>query len=344
MQIGQRYNLVAVRESGPGMFLDTGDGSEILLPGAEIPQGLEAGSRVDVFVYRDSEDRPVATTRSPKIMVGQCAYLRVVAVNRMGAFLDWGLPKDLLVPFAQQAERMEAGKSYVVTAYVDRNTDRVVASSRLGRWLQEQGGVFQAGEPVDLLIASRTDLGWKAVINHTHVGLIFHQDAVRPLKSGHRMKGFIKRIRKEDGRIDLAVTRDQITFRRSLGEEIIGHLQLQGGRSDFTDRTPPERIRTKFGVSKGEFKRALGALYRERRIQIHDHAIVLLEPPGKSNAKGFGKRSGNHNNTRSHSPGAGRKTGSRASATGRSKTGDTPKSYRKGSLLRKQGARKIPCA
>ncbi len=278
MQIGRLNNLTAIRQSGPGMYLDAGDDREILLPGQEIPEGLVPGETVTVFVYRDSEDRLIATTRTPKIQVGRCAFLRVVAVNQVGAFLDWGLPKDLLVPFAEQAVRMEADHSYVVTAYLDRNTDRVTASSRLGRRLTEEGTGFRVGQPVDLLIAARTDLGWKAVIGHSHVGMIFHRDAVRQLSPGMSIKGFIKRVRSDDLRIDLTITPDRAKSRRGLAKEIIDHLESRGGRSDLTDHAPPERIEEVFGVSKGYYKKALGALYRERLIVIGDREIMLAGP------------------------------------------------------------------
>ena len=292
MQTGRLNNLAAIRQSGPGMFLDSGDGREILLPKREIPEDLEPGKKVAVFVYRDSEDRLIATTRTPKIMVGQCAFLKVLAVNNTGAFLDWGLPKDLLVPYSQQAVRMEAGESYVVTAYLDRNTDRVVASSRLGRCLQEEGPRFRVGQPVDLLVASRTDLGWKAVINHTHVGLIRHRDAVRPLRTGLSIKGFIKCIRGSDQRIDLAVTPEGAKSGRGLAEEIIEHLESHGGRSDLTDHAAPGRILEVFGVSKGHYKRTLGALYRERRIVIGDNEITLSGSGDDGRQDGADKSSG----------------------------------------------------
>lgn len=323
VQIGRLNNLTATRQSGPGMFLDAGDGREILLPGKEIPEGLAPGESVTVFVYRDSEDRLIATTHTPKIQVGQCSFLRVVAVNNVGAFLDWGLPKDLLAPFAEQAVRMEVGNSYVVTAYLDKNTDRVAASSRLGRRLQEEGPGFRVGQPVDLLIAARTDLGWKAVIGHTHVGMIFHRDAVRRLSPGMNIKGFIKRVRSDDQRIDLAITPERAKTRRGLASEIIDHLESHGGRSDLTDHAPPERILEVFGVSKGYYKKALGGLYRERRIVIGDREITLAEP-GASDRQPAG-RAGTRPDRR-----PGKRPGARAGGTRRSAAGKTGKSRASG--------------
>ncbi len=319
MQIGRLNNLTATRQSGPGMFLDAGDGREILLPGKEIPEGLAPGESVKVFVYRDSEDRLIATTHTPKIQVGQCSFLRVVAVNNVGAFLDWGLPKDLLAPFAEQAVRMEVGNSYVVTAYLDKNTDRVAASSRLGRRLQEEGAGFRVGQPVDLLIAARTDLGWKAVIGHTHVGMIFHRDAVRRLSPGMNIKGFIKRVRSDDQRIDLAITPERAKTRRGLASEIIDHLESHGGRSDLTDHAPPERILEVFGVSKGYYKKALGGLYRDRLIVIGDREITLAGP-GASDRQPAG-RAGTRPDRR-----PGKRPAARAGGTRRSAAGTTGKS------------------
>ena len=292
VQIGRFNNLTVIRQSGPGMFLDAGDGRDILLPGKEIPGGLTPGQTVTVFVYRDSEDRLIATTRTPKIQVGQCAFLRVVAVNRVGAFLDWGMPKDLLVPFAEQAVRMEVDHSYVVTAYLDSNTDRVAASSRLGRRLKEEGTGFRVGQPVDLLIATRSDLGWKAVIGHTHVGLIFHRDAERRLRPGMNIKGFIKRIRSDDRRIDLAITPQRAKTRMGLAREIIDHLEARGGRSDLTDHASPEDILETFGVSKGYYKKTLGALYRERLIVIGDREITLSGTQAPGSPEGDANRPG----------------------------------------------------
>ncbi len=285
MEVGKRNTLTVIKSVPHGLYLDDGDGDGILLPRRYVPKGLELGDSLEVFVYRDSEDRLIATTETPKIMVGQCAYLRVVAVNNVGAFLDWGLPKDLLVPYGQQAERMEAGRSYVVTAYIDSNTNRVVASSRLGRWLKEEGTRFRVGQEVDLLISNRTDLGWKAVINHTHVGLVFHSDADDSMWPGRRMRGYIKRVRTEDERIDLALAPDRARTRRNLEEEIIAHLEVNEGHADLGDHTSPAQVMALFGVSKGNFKKALGALYRARRIVIADDGISLEAGGGVENAK-----------------------------------------------------------
>ena len=277
VEIGKINSLEVLKEVDFGIFLDGGTEGEILMPKRYVPQGTKAGKRLEAFIYRDSEDRLIATTETPKVMVGQCAYLKVKAVDKIGAFLDWGLAKDLLVPFNQQSVPMQQGYSYVVYAYLDSKTGRIAASSKLNHFLEESGDGFRVGQEVNLMIVSRSDLGYKAVINGTHLGLIFHAEATKPLKFGQKIKGFIKQIRQGDKRIDLALEQDRALTRKDLNKQILEYLKANQGVSRITDKSPPALILEQFGVSKGNYKKALGALYKEKKILIEPDKVTLVE-------------------------------------------------------------------
>ena len=191
VRIGRRNCLKAIKQVDFGVFLDGGDLGNILLPKRYVPADINYGDELDVFIYRDSEDEVIATTEIPKVSVGQCAYLKVKEVNNVGAFLDWGLPKDLLVPFREQNMPMQENKSYVVHVYLD-NSERIVASTRLNRFLQEKSPYLKPQQEVDLLVSGRTDMGYKVVINDTYLGLIFRDDAFKPLRFGQQLKGISK--------------------------------------------------------------------------------------------------------------------------------------------------------
>lgn len=277
MEIGKTNSLEVLKEVDFGIYLDGGDKGEILMPARYVPKDVKVGNRVEAFIYRDSEDRLIATTEKPKVMVGQCAYLKVKAVDKIGAFLDWGLPKDLLVPFNQQSVPMQQGYSYVVYAYLDNKTSRIAASSKLNHFLEESGNGFRVGQEVDLMIVSRSDLGYKAVIDGTHLGLIFHAEATRPLKFGQKMKGYIKQIRQGDKRIDLALEPGRALTRKDLNKQILEYLKANQGVSRITDKSPPDQILEQFGVSKANYKKALGALYKEKKILIESGKVTLVE-------------------------------------------------------------------
>ena len=277
MDIGKRNSLEVLKEVDFGIYLDGGDEGEVLMPSRYVPRGTKVGQRIDAFIYRDSEDRLIATTENPKVMVGQCAYLKVKSVDKVGAFLDWGLPKDLLVPYNQQSVRMQQGYSYVVYAYLDRKTGRIAASSKLNHFLEESGDGFKVGQEVALVIVSRSDLGYKAVIDGTHLGLIFHAEVTRPLKFGQKLKGYIKQIRQGDKRIDLALEQGRALTRKDLNTRIMEYLKANQGVSRITDKSPPDQILQQFGVSKGNYKKALGALYKEKKILIEADKVTLVE-------------------------------------------------------------------
>ena len=276
VQVGRFNKLEVVKEVDFGVYLDGGELGTILLPQRYMPEDCELGDWVDVFLYFDSEDLLIATTEKPRVEVGRCEMLKVIDINNAGAFMDWGLPKDLLVPYSEQLKPMEVGYSYVVYVFHDQDSDRIAASTRLQDYLAEESVWVKPRQAVDLLIAGRTDLGYKAVINDQYLGLIFRDDAFRPLKVGERLPGFIKGIR-NDGKIDLVISQGTLQGDHDLGEQIIKNLRASGGVSTLTDKSDPDEIYRAFKVSKKKYKQALGSLYRSKRILLSAEKIQLVE-------------------------------------------------------------------
>ena len=283
--IGRRNILSIERASGPGLYLNGGELGEILLPGRYIPADVAPGVKLDVFVYLDSEDRLVATTETPKAMVGEFAYLKVISVNlQIGAFLDWGLAKDLLLPFREQNDPVRPEQWVIVFVYLDPKTNRIVATTRLHRHLNRQPPSYREGQSVALLITGKTPLGYTAIVENTHQGLLYHDKLAAPLESGQRLRGFVRTIR-PGGKLDLSL--DACGYQRvnSLTERIVQALERNGGRLGFDDDSSPETIRESFACSKKAFKQALGALYKSRRIRFQNPGIELLDntsfSPGK---------------------------------------------------------------
>jgi len=284
--IGKRNSLSIVRASTPGLYLDGGELGEILLPARYVPRDLPPKVLLDVFIYLDSEDRLVATTEIPLAMVGEFACLKVVALNpRVGAFLHWGLAKDLLLPFREQEIPVRPGQQVVAYVYLDEKSKRIVASTRLRRHLSHDTPSYRDGEQVNLLITGRTPLGYNAIVENAHRGLLYHDNLSAPLETGQRIKGFVRTIH-PGGKIDLRL--DATGYKRvaPLKDQIIQALEKNGDRLEFDDDSSPESIRKNFGVSKNAFKQALGALYKSRRIRFAKPGIELLDnstysPSGK---------------------------------------------------------------
>ncbi len=275
--LGQRNKLSIIRESSPGLYLNGGELGEILLPGRYIPPNLKAGDKLDVFVYLDSEDRLVATTEIPLAMVGELASLEVVSINpRVGAFLNWGLSKDLLLPFSEQERPVHVGKNVVVMVCLDARSNRIVASARLQRHLNREPAAYVTGQPVNLFITSQTPLGYNVIVENAHFGLLYVDRFAEPLTTGQRVKGFVRKIR-ADGKLDLSL--DAAGYKRvlPLKMQIIQVLEENHGRLEYDDNTSPEVIRAIFGASKKAFKQALGALYKSRRIRFLNPGIELLD-------------------------------------------------------------------
>lgn len=283
--IGRRNLLSIIRESAPGLYLNGGGLGEILLPGRYIPRDLKPGDKLDVFVYLDSEDRLVATTETPLAMVGDIACLEVVGVHpRAGAFLNWGLAKDLLLPFPEQEKPVRAGKKVVVAVCLDPRSNRIIASARLRRHLSPEPPDYATGQPVNLLVTGRTPLGYNAVVEGRHLGLLYTDQFSAPLETGQRVTAYVRKLR-ADGKIDL--TLDAAGYKRvlPLKLQIVQALEKNGGQLGLDDDSPPALVREQFGVSKKSFKQALGALYKSRRIRFLNPGIELLDnsawQPGK---------------------------------------------------------------
>lgn len=274
-QLGQNNSLRIIKLIDIGAFLDGGEYGEILLPKKYVTTSMQVDDKIDVFVYNDSEDRIIATTQNPKAVVGDCAYLKVVSTSKFGAFLDWGLPKDLLVPFSEQQKPMQKGYSYTVYLFIDTDTDRIAASTRLEDWLSIEASHFKPRQAVDLLIYSKSDLGFKAVIDGTHLGQLYVNETFQRLHYGEQLQGYIKQLR-QDSRIDLMLQLPSHIERNQLSDAIVEHLQQNEGISTLTDKSPPDDIYQTFGVSKASYKKALGQLYKLRRISINKHQITLL--------------------------------------------------------------------
>jgi len=276
--LGQRNRLRIVRFAPPGYYLDGGSHGEILLPSRYIPAGTTPGDLIEVLVYRDTEDRLVATTEKPLAYAGEFAALRVVNLTpRIGVFLDWGLEKDLLLPIREMSGPVQPGERIVVLVMIDPHTDRLIATARFNRFLDRTPPRYHEGESVRLLVASRSPIGYNLVVNHAHRGLIYHTDLAAPLAIGEWVDGYVRAIR-PDGKLDLALGKAGYRRIAALTDQILAALEANGGRLPYGDDSIPEEIRAAFGVSKKAFKQAIGALYRERRIVIEPRGIRLAEP------------------------------------------------------------------
>jgi len=276
-KIGQYNTLEVLESSEHGLYLDGGAHGKILMPTRYVLPEMTVGSEVEVFVYNDSEDRLVATTETPYAQVGEFAYLEVVGVNpNAGAFLDWGLSKDLLLPFREQGDfRFREGDGAIVAVYVDEYTNRVVASARLHRHLPAEKPSYQPNDPVHVLIYGDSPLGYKAIVDKHYRGLLFHEENSDKLEAGDQFTGYIKKVH-SDGKIDLR--RDPAGYTRVEGvsQTILDKLEAAGGALPFNDKSSPESIRATFDTSKKAFKQGLGALYKQRRIQFTDTGIELV--------------------------------------------------------------------
>ncbi|MDV5860551.1 S1-like domain-containing RNA-binding protein [Pseudomonas mendocina] len=276
--IGRMNSLQVVKHTDFGLYLDGGADGEILLPKRYIPKDTpsEVDDWLNVFLYLDSEDKLIATTLKPKIQLGEFASLKVVDINRVGLFFDWGLPKDLLLPHSEEKRPLQIGDYCVIYLYLDKRTRRLTATARLDRHLDKVPANYQVGQEVDLLVVERTDLGFKAIINGKHWGLIHKNELFKFIRSGMREKGYIKELR-ADGKISLSLQPIGHEAASGLAEQIIERLRAHGGVLALGDKSPPELVAEQFRVSKGNFKKAIGGLYKQGLIRIHDDRIELLD-------------------------------------------------------------------
>lgn len=276
IKVGRSYELDVIKAMDFGFYLDAEELGEVLLPIKYAPEDLEVGDYLEVFLYLDSEGRPMATTQKPKARVGEFAYLEVLANTEVGAFLDWGLDKDLLVPFSEQHRPMEVGHAYLVHIYLNDVDGRIVASSKIDKFLNDETPHdFKPQQAVDLIIANSTDLGYKAIVNHSHWGVLYKNEVHQRLSFGQSIQGFIKHVR-PDGKIDLSLEGGQVT-RDKYSEIILNYLKRQNGFAPVHDKSDPKLISDLFGMSKGAFKKAIGGLYKQRVISIEKDGIRLLD-------------------------------------------------------------------
>lgn len=273
--LGTTNHLEIVRATDYGLLLEGGHLGHILLPNKFLPNDYRLGEKLEVFVYLDTNDEVVATTQTPKIKLGECAYLKCVDMNRTGAFFDWGLPKDLMVPYAEQSYKIYPDLFYTVYMYKDNASNRLVGSIKLSKHLEEYNTSFKAKDEVDLFICGKSKLGFKAIINKTHLGLIHHSDVFKTIRLGQKVKGYIKEIR-EDKKINLSFALPNSQQQGSLAVKILEDLKQNGGTSTMTDKSPPADIYNKWNVSKGSYKKSLGALYKQKLIIISKDKIDLV--------------------------------------------------------------------
>lgn len=270
-----RFNLLTIKKIVDfGVYLDGGAAGEILLPRRYVPLNAAVNDTINVFIYFDSDDCLIATTEQPKIQCGQCALLTVKDVNKVGAFMDWGLMKDLLVPYSEQHKPFEIGQKFVVTAYTDKHSGRILASSKLHRHLKETADHFKPYSTCELLVFGKTDMGYKVVVDETYLGLIFRDEAFKPLRYGQRLSGYIKDAR-PDGKLDILLQLPAGMGRDDLSHKILTYIEAHGGVSRITDKSPPEDIYALFNVSKANFKKAVGGLLKQGKIRLGENEIRL---------------------------------------------------------------------
>jgi uncharacterized protein len=285
LTLGQTYSLRVLKMTDQGAYVDGENLGEILLPSKYCPPGLAVDSHLSVFLYQDSETGLIVTTQIPKVQVGEFAYLKVVENTDYGTFMDWGLDKDLLAPFGEQHRPMEVDRSYLVYVYLNKADGRITASSKVEKFLDTQAPHdFAPGQQVDLIIANTTDLGFKAIINHSHWGLLYKDEVQERLSFGQSRRGFIKFVR-PDGKIDLALREEQDT-RDQYTMTVVNYLKEHDGFAAAHDKTDPEKIQELFGMSKKSFKKIIGRLYKQRIITIQADGIRLNNEATKPTKNG----------------------------------------------------------
>lgn len=277
IELGKFNTLEVVKQVDFGMYLDGGEEGEILLPSRYVPEDCKIGDWLTVFLYLDIDERLIATTLTPLVQVGEFACLEVAWVNEFGAFLNWGLMKDLFVPFSEQKMKMQVGRSYVVHAHLDDESYRIVASAKVDRYLSKEMPAYQPGDAVNILIWQKTDLGFKAIVENQFSGLLYDGEIFQPLRTGDQLKAFVKQVR-EDGKIDLMLQKPGFEKIDDFSKVLLDYIREHNGRIALTDKSPAEDIYDTFCVSKKTFKKAVGDLYRKRLIVLHEDAIVLARP------------------------------------------------------------------
>ena len=270
------YNLLeVVKEVDFGLYLDGGDDGEILLPSRYVPADTKPGDMLRVFIYLDMDERLIATTVEPLAQVGDFACLRVSWVNQFGAFLDWGLMKDLFVPFREQKAKMVRGRSYIVHVHIDDESWRIVASAKVEKYLSAERPEYEHNQEVDIMVWQATELGFKVIVDNKFSGMLFRNEVFRTLVPGQRLRAFVKQVR-PDGKIDLVLQKGGMCKVDDFSEALLAYIRNNGGSIPYSDKTDAETIYSVFGVSKKTFKRAAGELYRRRLVMINVDSIELI--------------------------------------------------------------------
>lgn len=276
LNIGNYNTLKVIKLLDFGAYLDGGEGREILLPTRYVPQGLKPGDDIEVFIYHDNEGRLIATTLRPRATVGEFQFMLVKAVNQTGAFLDWGLMKDLLVPFKEQKLRMHEGRWYLVYVRLDPLTKRIMASARIDKFLNNVPPEYRQNEEVDILVADETEIGYRVIVNNRHWGMVYRNEVFQRLEKGERLKGYIKEVR-DDDKIDVSLT--PLGYRKvdGVAQTVLDALRTNHGFLAVHDKSDPKVIYSLFRCSKKAFKQAVGALYKQQRIRLEADGIRLLD-------------------------------------------------------------------
>ncbi len=275
IKIGQINSLEVIKKADFGVFLYGDDYGSVLLPNKHVPEGTELGDHIEVFLYFDSESQLAATIDKPIAQVGEWGLMKIEGINQTGAFVNWGIKeKDLLIPFSEQRARFTAGQNILVYVYTDKASGRIVGTTKFNKWLDKTPANYEVNEEVDLIIAERSQLGYKAIVNGKHWGMIFPSDVFGKLFIGKKLKGYIKQVR-EDGKIDLSLQKVGVAKMDDLSSKIIDLLEKKGGFLPLNDKSSPEAIFDAFRTSKGTYKKTIGGLYKQGKIVIEKDGIRL---------------------------------------------------------------------
>ena len=274
LHLGKMNTLKVVKKVDFGLYLEGGPTGDILLPTRYVPKGTKIGDELEVFIYLDQEERPIATTQRPKAMVGDFAFLNVAWTNEHGAFLDWGLMKDVFCPFREQKMRMEKDRSYIVYIHIDEESYRIVATAKVEKWLSKEKPHYKPNEEVKILVWQKTDLGFKVIVDNMYQGLIYDSQVFRELHTGDRLKAYVSNVR-PDGKLDISLQKNGYEQAQDFSEQLLEYLFRHDGYCPFTDKSPAEDIYSEFQVSKKVFKKAVGDLYKRRLVTLAPDGIEL---------------------------------------------------------------------
>tara|TARA_R110000850_G_scaffold140828_1_gene262390 strand:+ start:260 stop:1099 length:840 start_codon:yes stop_codon:yes gene_type:complete len=275
VELGKYNTLTIVRHTSVGFFLEDENGDDVLLPVKWVPEGAKEGDEVEVFIYLDSEERPIATTMKPKAIVGEFAYLKAKQVSRIGAFMDWGLEKDLFVPFIEQEGRMQEGQWYIVYVYIDKMTDRIAGSAKIENFVEKRDIMLKPDQAVSLLIGKQTPLGYNVIVDNQYLGLIYENEIFKNVSTGDRTTGYVKNIR-EDDKIDIILQKPGYAAVEPNAQRILEILKANDGYLDLNDKSDPDEISRRLEMSKKTFKKAIGGLFRQKLITIEDDGVRLV--------------------------------------------------------------------